>query len=88
MAETAGITEHRWEGLLDSIELGKVVPIVGRRLSLVEVEGGKPVTLGRAATERLARDLGVDPLSVTGLADLHHALADKDTFDLVVDAER
>jgi TIR domain/SIR2-like domain len=83
MAETAGIAENRWEGLLDSIELGKVVPIVGRRLSLVEVEGGKPVTLQRAATERLAHDLGVDPLPAGwGLAELHHAMADKDTFDL------
>ena len=34
MTTSAGIAEERWEALLDAIELGKVVPIVGRRLSL------------------------------------------------------
>jgi hypothetical protein len=83
MAETAGIAEERWEGLLDSIELGKVVPIVGRRLSLIEGEGGKPMTLQKAVAERLARDLGVDPLPAGwGLADLHRAAAEKDDFGL------
>jgi TIR domain/SIR2-like domain len=83
MAETAGIAEERWESLLDTIELGKVVPIVGRRLSLVDVDGGKPMPLQKAAAERMAHDLGVDPLPAGwGLAELHRAMAEKDTFDL------
>ena len=39
MTTSAGIAEERWEALLDAIELGKVVPIVGRRLSLVSADG-------------------------------------------------
>ena len=83
MAETAGIAEERWEGLLDQIELGKVVPIVGRRLSLVQAAGGASMTLQQAAAEQLARDLGVAPLPAGwGLAELHGAMAKRDEFDL------
>ena len=83
MAETAVITEERWEGLLDAIELGKVVPIVGRRLSLVQSDGDRPMPVQMAAALRLARDLGIDPLPAGwGLAELHRAMAEHDDFDL------
>ena len=83
MATTAGIAEERWEGLLDAIELGKVVPIVGRRLSLVQVDGAPAVTLRKAVTKRMARDAGIDPLpDGWGLSELHHAVTAKDAFDL------
>jgi hypothetical protein len=83
MSETGGIGEERWEALLDAIELGKVVPIVGRRLSLVEVDGGSPRPLHKAAAERMARELGVGPLPAGwDLAELHRAVAERDAFDL------
>ena len=84
MTEMAGIAEERWEGLLDAIELGKVVPIVGRRLSLVQQpDGAPPLMLQQAAAERFARDLGIDPLPAGwGLAELRRAVAEKDEFDL------
>jgi hypothetical protein len=84
MAQSAGIAKERWEGLLDAIELGKVVPIVGRRLSLVQQpDGAPPLTLEQVAAERFARDLGIDPLPAGwGLAELHRAMAEKDEFDL------
>ena len=83
MAATAGIAEDRWEGLLDAIELGKVVPIVGRRLSLVQVDGAAPAALHKAAAERLALDLGIDPLPAGwGLSELDRVAKEKDAFDL------
>lgn len=82
MAETSGIAEERWEGLLDAIELGKVVPIVGRRLSLVQGDdSAPPVPLEKAATERMAHDFGVEPIPAS-LADLHRSVAGTDEFDL------
>ncbi len=36
MAEAAGVSEQRWDNLLDAIEMGMVIPIVGRRLSWVD----------------------------------------------------
>lgn len=83
MTTIAGIAEERWEGLLDAIELGKVVPIVGRRLSLVQSDGAAPVVLHRAVAERMARDFGLDARpDGWGLADLHRAVAEQDTFEL------
>ena len=80
---TPGIAEERWESLIDAIELGKVVPIVGRRLSLVETDEGRPMPVQKAAALRLARDLGIDPLPAGwGLAELHRAMAEHDDFDL------
>ena len=83
MTTSAGIAEERWEALLDAIELGKVVPIVGRRLSLVSADGAPPQMLHKAAAERIARDLGIDPLPAGwGLAELDRAMTSQDTFDL------
>jgi hypothetical protein len=52
--------ERRWVDLLDLIETGKVVPIVGRRLSLVDTGGETPIPFQKAVAERLAKELGVD----------------------------
>lgn len=83
MADAAGIAEERWNGLLDSIELGKVVPIVGRRLSLVAVDGAPAMPVQRAAVQRLARELGFDGLpDNTGLAELYSRMAEVPDFDI------
>lgn len=82
MAELAGVSEQRWDNLLDSIEMGMVIPIVGRRLSWVERDNGAPVPLHSALVERLAKDLGIDPLPEGwGLPELYRSLADKDAFN-------
>ena len=83
MTETEGIAEDRWNGLLDSIELGKVVPIVGRRLSLVKVDGAAPIPVQRAAVQGLARNLGIGPLpESTTLAELYLRMAEVPDFDI------
>ena len=83
MADGSVITDERWTSLLDSIELGKVVPIVGRSLSLVQGEDGAIVPLQRLAAQRLAREIGVDPLPEgTGLPELHRRMAEDDDFDI------
>lgn len=83
MAEIEGIAEDRWNGLLDSIELGKVVPIVGRKLSLVKVDGAAPIPVLRAAVQALARDLGIGPLpEKTTLAELYLRMAEVPDFEI------
>lgn len=83
MTITAGIAEERWEALLDAIELGKVVPIVGRRLSLVQSDGAAPVLLHRAVAARMARDFGLEARPEGwDLAELHRAVAQQDTLEL------
>jgi hypothetical protein len=82
MAELAGVSEQRWDNLLDSIEMGMVIPIVGRRLSWVDRGDEPPVPLHSALVERLASDLGIDPLPQGwGLPELYRSLADKDAFN-------
>jgi hypothetical protein len=83
MAETAGISEARWETLLDLIESGKLIPIVGRRMSMVEAADGSRVPFQQAVAERLAKELGVDPLPPGwGLTELYRSTADKDAFNV------
>jgi hypothetical protein len=56
--------EEFWEDLLDFIEKGQVIPVVGAELLTVE-EGGKQVPLYRVVAERL---LSKYPSSVTTVA--------------------
>lgn len=82
MAAKAQITDERWESLLDSIELGKVVPIVGRKLSLVESTNARPVALQRAAVQQLVREMGIDAWpDGSGLAELQRHMAESDELD-------
>jgi TIR domain len=81
MAELTDFPDARWEDLLDLIETGKVVPIVGRRMSLVETGDGRSVPLQQAVSERLATELGVDPLPAGwGLNELYLSIANKNSF--------
>ena len=82
MATQAQITDERWESLLDSIELGKVVPIVGRKLSLVESNDARPVALQRAAVQQLVREMGIEAWpDGSGLAELQRYMAESDELD-------
>lgn len=81
MAETAVISDERWEDLLYAIQMGKVVPIIGRRLSLVKSDDGSRTPLLKAAALQLAGKLKVDPLPEGwGLAELHNAIAKRGEF--------
>jgi hypothetical protein len=55
--------EHSWEQLLQSIEEGRVIPVVGRGLLTITVDG-KPRRVHEVFAERLADRLGV-PLDET-----------------------
>jgi len=81
-SELTGLSEARWIDLLDLIETGKVIPIVGRRMSLVDNGAGGPVPFQKAVAERLARELGIDPLPPDwGLTELYVNAADKYAFN-------
>ncbi|MDM0053546.1 toll/interleukin-1 receptor domain-containing protein [Variovorax sp. J22R115] len=68
--------------MLDWIEMGKVVPIVGRRLSMIDTGAEQPARLYPLLTERLAKELKADPLPEgAGLADLHRSMASRDDFE-------
>jgi hypothetical protein len=69
--------------LLDLIEIGKVVPIVGRSMSQVVGGGDKPVSFETAVSERLAAELGLDTLpSGWGLNELYLSIADKNAYSI------
>ena len=81
-SELTGLSEARWIDLLDLIETGKVIPIVGRRMSLVDNGTGSPVPFQKAVAERLAQELGIDPLPPDwGLTELYVNAADKYAFN-------
>jgi hypothetical protein len=83
MPEVQVIAEERWNSLLDSMELGKVVPIVGRSLSLVEVDGSPPMPVQRAAVQAMTRELGIESFPDNiGLADLYRRMAEDPEFDV------
>jgi hypothetical protein len=48
---------HFWENLLSFIEDGKVIPVVGPRLVIVETDQGK-ISLYRHLAQQLAKDMG------------------------------
>lgn len=50
--------KHFWDNLLSFIEDGKVIPVVGPRLVIVETDEGK-ISLYRHLAQRLAKDMGV-----------------------------
>lgn len=56
--EAARLTEPAWDGLLDSIEARRVIPIIGQDLSTVSHNGGV-VPLRRFLAETLTEFLGV-----------------------------
>jgi len=84
MAEPFKITEARWTDLLDLIEMGKVVPIVGRRLSMVQPDdGGPPVPLPHALADRMAAEVGLEALpSGWGLSKLYMTMAESNSYSI------
>ncbi len=62
MTASSGLSESQWVDLLDLIEIEKVIPMIGSRMSLVEGDDGKIVPFDKAAAERLARELGMEAL--------------------------
>jgi hypothetical protein len=81
MADLTDFSESKWEDLLDLIETGNVVPIVGRRMSLVDAGDGRTLPMQQALAERLAAELGVDPLPTGwGLNELYLSIANKSSF--------
>jgi hypothetical protein len=59
--ESQVFPEETWNELLNLIELRKVVPIVGRALSLVDAGDGKRVPVLDAVVDPLAKRLGIAP---------------------------
>jgi hypothetical protein len=61
MPNDSQFSEQTWNELLNLIELQKVVPIVGRALSLVDVGGGHQVPVLNAIMVSLAQQLSIAP---------------------------
>jgi len=63
MPNDSQFSEETWNELLNLIELQKVVPIVGRALSLVDTGDGHQVPVLNAVVDRLAARLSIAPRS-------------------------
>lgn len=86
MTVSSGLSESQWVDLLDLIEIEKVIPMIGSRMSLVEADDGQVLPFDKAAAERLAKELGMEALpSGWRLNELYASVANKggygaDTF--------
>ncbi|MBV9128173.1 MAG: TIR domain-containing protein [Verrucomicrobia bacterium] len=73
---SGGWKEEDWEDLLDNIEEGRVIPIVGRdMLQITPAGGAEPVPLHRYLAERLAESLGLRPEELRGDFTLSHVVS-------------
>ena len=61
MPNDSQFSEETWNDLLNLIELQKVVPIVGRALSLVDIGDGHQVPVWNAILVSLAKQLSIAP---------------------------
>jgi len=61
MTSESQFSDETWNELLNLIELRKVVPIVGRALSLVDAGDGRRMPVQNAVLDRLAKQLSIAP---------------------------
>ena len=61
MTSESQFSDETWNELLNLIELRKVVPIVGRALSLVDTGDGRRMPVQNAVLDRLAKQLSIAP---------------------------
>lgn len=81
-SEPASFSESRWVDLLDLIEIGKVIPIVGRRMSLAGSGDGPPVPFHMAAADSLARELHVECTTPDqGLTELYVSATNRNAYN-------
>jgi hypothetical protein len=93
MANESQFSDQTWDELLNLIELQKVVPIVGRALSLADMGDGRRGLAVNAVVERLAPKLSIAPrdppwtLSELFVESARQTLYSADSFHLMLRKE-